>query len=78
LTVPDREVIAHSVSQDLVSRLDRIKNGNPFETRSWGDSRQRAVSPAEFDFVDVAIYTNRSDSESLRRAREALSGNPFG
>ncbi|MBV8905971.1 MAG: hypothetical protein JOZ22_20230, partial [Acidobacteriia bacterium] len=54
LTVPDREVIAHSVSQDLVSRLDRIKNGNPFETRSWGDSRQRAVSPAEFDFVDVA------------------------
>jgi hypothetical protein len=77
LTSPDRENIAHSVSQDLKARLDAMENGNPFETRSWGDARTRSIPPAEFDFLDVAVYTERGDPASVRRAREALTRNPF-
>jgi hypothetical protein len=55
-----------------------MENGNPFETRSWGDAGTRAIRPAEFDFLDVAVYTDRRDPASVRQAREALTQNPFG
>jgi hypothetical protein len=78
LTAPDRENIAHSVSKDLNARLDAMEHGNPFETRSWGDAKTRAIAPGDFDFVDVGVYTDRGDAASVRQAREALTRNPFG
>lgn len=78
LTVPDRENIAHSVSQDLKKRLDAMENANPFETRSWGEARARTIPPTQFDFIDVADYTDRSNPASVRQAKEALTLNPFG
>jgi hypothetical protein len=77
LTAPDRENIANNVSQDLKKRLDAMEHGNPFETRSWGDTRARAIEPETFDFLDVATYTDRSVPTSVRQAQEALMGNPF-
>jgi hypothetical protein len=77
LTDPDRESIAHSVSKDLNQRLEAMEHGNPFETRSWGDAKTRAVSPAKFDFLDVAEYTDRANPASVREARAALSAVPF-
>ena len=77
LTAPHREVIANDVSKDLQARLDAIENKNPFETRSWGDARTRAIAPTDFDFIDVGVYTDRGDPASVRQAREALTRNPF-
>ncbi len=79
LTRPDKENIAHSVSQDLLKRLDALAGNNPFvETRSWGAAKIEKRPPTEIDFLDVGQYTDRSDPESLRMAEAALRGKPFG
>jgi hypothetical protein len=78
LTEPDREGIAHGVSENLKDRLKKLGGGNPFlETRAWRDPRVESKPAAAFDFLDVADYTDRGDAESVRRAQAALAGNPF-
>ena len=78
LTNPDREGIAHSVSEDLDRRLNAMKSNNPFiETRGWADKKSQRTSPGQFDFLDVPAYTDRNNPESVHRAQQALTGHPF-
>ncbi len=77
LVKPDREQIANDVSQDLKNRLQSLETGNPFETRAWGEASTVRRDPAVFDFLDVEQYLDWQDQEGVRRARQALAGNPF-
>ncbi|MGH7552514.1 MAG: hypothetical protein ACREMQ_05750, partial [Longimicrobiales bacterium] len=73
LTVPDREAVAGDVQQDLQKRLDAMERGNPFETKSWGAAKAKAISPTAYDFVDVERSVNVRDAQSRRFGREALA-----
>jgi len=77
LVKPDREQIALSVSSDLRERLEALKTGNPFESRSFGDRQPKATLPANFAFIDIADRLDLSDPNSVREANRALSGSPF-
>lgn len=78
LTRPDRENIAHSVSEDLKKRLIALESSNPFiETRGWRDTKGHSISVTEFDFLEIPHYTDRSNTESVSRAHVALTKNPF-
>jgi hypothetical protein len=76
LTRPDRERIAGSVQLDLTNRLEAIRRGGPFETRSWGDETVKEREPTQFDLADVPDYVDPADPESARQGREALQSLP--
>jgi len=62
----------------LNKRLNALAGNNPFvETRGWSDTKAHTVSAKEFDFLDIPPYTDRNNSESVKLARVALTGNPF-
>jgi hypothetical protein len=77
LTVPDREAIAGDVQQDLKKRLQAIEGGNPFESKSWGETKSRAISPTAYDFLDVERSVDVSDARSRRLGQEALTSQAF-
>lgn len=69
---PDRERIAGDVQQDLAKRLNAIRAGGPFETRSWGESAARPQQPAEFDLADTPEYIDPADSQLAWIGKSAL------
>jgi hypothetical protein len=72
LTRPDRERIAGSVQQDLANRLNSLRSGGPFETRSWGAPAPSPAAAAEFDLAAVPDYIDPTDEQSRALGVRAL------
>jgi hypothetical protein len=51
--------IENDVAHDLTARLNALENGNPFETKAWGNDDTVARSPATIDFAEVAEYEDQ-------------------